>query len=158
MKYEVQQRIWSEGSGSKLNPVQTDTKRKGGDEKGNPKGKVKKVKKVGARVYPRVGLRATRRTWYALIARRRGTLPVSAGLLKKKEGQKTPSAKLVNRLQKPSRKSGAKGKGQGKGKTVAEVSTSESEGVDLTGNQEWTEPEAESCAITMKQTVASTLF
>ena len=102
LKYEVQQRVWSEGSGSKLNPVQTDTKGKGGDEKGNPKGKGKKGQKVGARVYPRVGLRATRRTWYALIARRRGTMPVSAGLLRKRMGRRRQARKvLVNRLQKP---------------------------------------------------------
>ena len=53
LKYEVQQRVWSEGSGSKLNPV----KGKGGDERVTLKERVKRVKEVGARVYLRVGLR-----------------------------------------------------------------------------------------------------
>ena len=55
IKFEVQQRVWSEGSGSKLNPVQTDPKGKSGDEKGNSKGRVRRVQKVGARVYPECG-------------------------------------------------------------------------------------------------------
>eukprot|EP00439_Symbiodinium_sp_Y106_P002112 s18152_g1.t1 len=35
LKYEVQQRIWSEGPGTKLNPFKPDGKGKDGDEKGD---------------------------------------------------------------------------------------------------------------------------
>eukprot|EP00439_Symbiodinium_sp_Y106_P003713 s12298_g1.t1 len=83
LKYEVQQRLWSEGPGTKLNPFKPDGKGKDGDEKGASKGKGKAKAK------------------------------------------------------------GGKEKGKGKGKTVAEVANGEGDSVDLTGNQEWTEPEAE---------------
>ena len=45
LKYEVQQPVWSEGPGTKLNPFKPDGKGKDGDEKGTSKGKGKKGKK-----------------------------------------------------------------------------------------------------------------
>ena len=39
LKFEVQQRVWSEGVGNKLSPFQPNPKGKGGDEKGKGKGK-----------------------------------------------------------------------------------------------------------------------
>ena len=45
LKYEVQQRVWSEGPGTKSNPFKPDGKGKDGDEKGASKGKGKKGKK-----------------------------------------------------------------------------------------------------------------
>ena len=45
LKYEVQQRVWSEGPGTKLNTFKPDGKGKDGDEKGASKGKGKKGKR-----------------------------------------------------------------------------------------------------------------
>ena len=65
---------------------------------------------------------------------------------KKNDGKETPDAKGKDKPtpKGKARPKGGKDKGKGKGKTVAEVSAGEGEGVDLTGDQDWTEPEAES--------------
>ena len=147
LKYEVQQRVWSEGSGSRLNPVQTDTKGKGGDEKGNPKGKGKKGQRGRSQSVPKSGTKGNKADVVCFNCQKKGHYASECWAPKKKEGQETPSAKGTGKSTpraKAKSKSGAKGKGKGKGKTVAEVSTGEGEGVDLTGDQEWTEPEAES--------------
>ena len=56
----MQQRVWSEGPGTKLNPFKPDGKGKDGDEKGASKGKGKKGKEVEAKVLLRVTLRVAR--------------------------------------------------------------------------------------------------
>ena len=64
---------------------------------------------------------------------------------KKNDGKDAPNQKSGGKPS-PRGKAKAKGgkeKGKGKGKTVAEVANGEGDSVDLTGNQEWTEPEAE---------------
>ena len=59
LKYEVQQRVWSEGPGTKLNPFKPDGKGKDGDE-GASKGKGRKEREVAAKVRLRVMLRVAR--------------------------------------------------------------------------------------------------
>ena len=145
LKYEVQQRVWSEGPGTKLNPFQPDKKGKGGDEKGDPKGKGKKGKRGRSQSASR-GTDKHNKDTVCFNCGKKGHFARDCWAPKKNDGKETPDAKGKD---KPTRKSkgrpkGGKDKGKGKGKTVAEVSAADGEGVDLTGDQEWTEPEAES--------------
>ncbi|OLP75587.1 Retrovirus-related Pol polyprotein from transposon TNT 1-94 [Symbiodinium microadriaticum] len=145
LKYEVQQRVWSEGPGTKLNPFQPDKKRKGGDEKGDPKGKGKKGKRGRSQSASRGSEKGNKDT-VCFNCGKKGHFARDCWAPKKNDGKDTPDAKGKD---KPTPKSkgrpkGGKDKGKGKGKTVAEVSAADGEGVDLTGDQEWTEPEAES--------------
>ncbi|CAE7236175.1 unnamed protein product [Symbiodinium sp. CCMP2592] len=144
LKYEVQQRVWSEGPGTKLNPFKGDEKGKGGDEKGTPKGKGgKKGKRGRSQSASRGGAKGNKdvECWNC---GKKGHYSADCWAPPKKDqgkenakndGKPSPKGKAKAK--------GGKDKGKGKGKTVAEVAPDEGEGVDLAGDQGWTEPESE---------------
>ena len=143
LKFEVQQRVWSEGVGGKLSPFQPNPKGKGGDEKG--KGKGKKEPRARSQSASK-GAKATKDT-VCYNCNKKGHFARDCWASKRDKDAKDPSdgGKAKGKA-KPKPKSGSKdnSKGKGKGKTVAEVVANDREGVNLTGDQEWAEPEGES--------------
>ncbi|CAE7839740.1 unnamed protein product [Symbiodinium sp. CCMP2592] len=156
LKYEVQQRVWSEGPGTKLSPFKGDEKGKGGDEKGTPKGRGgKKGKRDRSKSASRGGAKGNKdvECWNC---GKKGHLSRDCWApAKKNQGKDAPNTKGDG---KPSPKGkakakGGKDKGKGKGRSVAEVAPGEGEDVDLIGNQEWTEPESEALVSSVMQIV-----
>ncbi|CAE7721464.1 unnamed protein product [Symbiodinium sp. CCMP2592] len=146
LKYEVQQRVWSEGPGTKLNPFKGDEKGKGGDEKGTPKGKGGKKGKTGRSQSASRGGAKGNKDVECWNCGKKGHYAADCWAPPKKDqgkenaknnGKPSPKGKAKAKAK------GGKDKGKGKGKTVAEVAPDEGEGVDLTGDQGWTEPESE---------------
>ena len=145
LKYEVQQRVWSEGPGTKLNPFKPDGKGKDGDEKGASKGKGKKGKRGRSQSASKSDAKGSKDVECFNCGKKGHFARDCWAPAKKNDGKDAPNQKSGGKPS-PRGKAKAKGgkeKGKGKGKTVAEVANGEGDSVDLTGNQEWTEPEAE---------------
>ena len=145
LKYEVQQRVWSEGPGTKLNPFKPDGKGKDGDEKGASKGKGKKGKRGRSQSASKSDAKGSKDVECFNCGKKGHFARDCWAPAKKNDGKDAPNPKSGGKPS-PKGKAKAKGgkeKGKGKGKTVAEVANGEGDSVDLTGNQEWTEPEAE---------------
>ena len=143
LKFEVQQRVWSEGVGNKLSPFQPNPKGKGGDEKG--KGKGKKEPRARSQSASK-GAKATKDT-VCYNCNKKGHFARDCWASKRdKDAKDHPDGGKAKGKAKPKPKSGSKdnSKGKGKGKTVAEVVANDSDGVNLTGDQEWAESEGES--------------
>ena len=145
LKYEVQQRVWSEGPGTKLNPFKPDGKGKGGAEKGTPKGKGKKGKGDRSQSASRGGAKGKKDVECFNCGKKGHYSRDCWDPPKKNDGNDAPNPKGGGKSapKGKTKAKGGKGKGKGKGKTVAEVAPGEGDGVDLTGDQEWTEPESE---------------
>eukprot|EP00439_Symbiodinium_sp_Y106_P011928 s8716_g1.t2 len=142
---DVQQRVWSEGPGTKLNPFKPDGKGKDGDEKGAYKGKGKKGKRGRSQSASKSDPKGSKDVECFNCGKKGHFARDCWAPAKKNDGKDAPNQKS-GRKPSPRGKAKAKGgkeKGKGKGKTVAEVANGEGDSVDLTGNQEWTEPEAE---------------
>ena len=149
LKFEVQQRVWSEAPGTKLQPFRDPNEGKGNEGKPKGKGKEQKGKRESSKGAGKRASSQNKKDVECYVCGGKGHYARDCWYKEGDSGKKpnSPNAKAKAKAKgdpkKKPEKGKPKGKGKGKGKTVAEVSQEgESSDYQLTGG-EWNEPESE---------------